>query len=187
MAKNITEKNLAALAKIIGRPLDHGWKTKLQLRLNQTKPSILSTWIKRGMPSNFDNILIEAGIDPRIWENIEASSTVIEVTATENINMADVAKLNETTRPYNEGDTPAMPIQALYMKQADVMIEMQRTINRLYEENIDLHKKIHDLHEKIHRLASEIGEIKTNMFHAARSGDINRLWIGPLPDPKTPN
>lgn len=106
MSINTTEKNLAKLAKRIGIPLEHGWKTKLQRRLNQKKPEILSTWIRRGIPKNFVNILSEAGIDPRIWEKIEESSTAIEVTATENINMADVPKLNETTRPYNESVIP---------------------------------------------------------------------------------
>lgn len=58
------------------------------------KQDILSTWIKRGVPKNFDYILDEAGIDPKIWENIKESGEDVEVTALENIGASDTAKLN---------------------------------------------------------------------------------------------
>ena len=84
MTVNITEKNLSKLAKNLGIPLTHGWKTILQRKLLQKKPSILSTWIKRGLPNNFDNILIEADIDPKIWDNILKSND-IEITASKEL------------------------------------------------------------------------------------------------------
>ena len=184
MAKNITEKNLAVLAKIIGIPLDHGWKTKLQLRLKQKKPSILSTWIKRGLPSNFDNILVEAGIDPKVWENIEESGAVVEATATENIGASDVAgikkSISEQSTPYKGEEQTGMPLRDVVRMQAETILELQRTINRLHEETAGLHKSIENL-------GTEIGEIKTTMWKAALSGDISGLGILTVKGPRTPN
>lgn len=70
MAKNINELKLEMLAKQLGIPIKQGWKVSLQKLLHQKKPSILSTWIKRGVPNNFDNILTSVGISPKTWEKI---------------------------------------------------------------------------------------------------------------------
>ncbi|MEN6375569.1 MAG: hypothetical protein ABFD75_12445 [Smithella sp.] len=70
MIENINEKCLRTLAKKIGINDSHGWKSALQKRLMQKKPSIISTWIKRGMPKEFENILAMASIDIKIWHEI---------------------------------------------------------------------------------------------------------------------
>lgn len=70
MCKIINEKRLRALAIKIGINDGHGWKSALQKKLLQKKPSIISTWIGRGVPKEFENILAMASIDVKIWREI---------------------------------------------------------------------------------------------------------------------
>lgn len=88
MIEKINEKRLRELAIKIGINDGHGWKSALQNKLLQKKPSIISTWIKRGVPKEFENILIKASIDVKIWREI-----------IENINITDQTDQNEMLIP----------------------------------------------------------------------------------------
>lgn len=79
MADNIHEKNFVALAKKLGIPVKHGWKTALQKRLKQINLSIITNWIARGVPDDFHHILENAGIDPAIWREIVADNKIVNL------------------------------------------------------------------------------------------------------------
>ncbi len=100
----------------------------------------------------------------------------------------------EPPASYKRDDPTSMPMRDVVAMHGDLIREMQRTLNHLIEKNAYLDKAIHDLDQSIHDLdqsiikhGTEIGRIRDKMDAAAQSGDINRLWIGPLPDTKIPN
>jgi len=70
MAETIHEKNLAMFAKKIGITVKSGWKTALAKKLKQKRINNISSWVKRGVPTDFHHILENAGIDPEIWWEI---------------------------------------------------------------------------------------------------------------------
>jgi len=88
MVEIINEKRLRSLAKKIGITDGHGWKSALQQKLSQKRPSVISTWIKRGVPKEFENILAKASVDVEIWREI-----------IENVSVSDEAGQNKKPIP----------------------------------------------------------------------------------------
>jgi len=70
MIENITEKRLKNLAIKINIPARRGWKNALAGRFNHKKQNVISTWIKRGVPEDFQALLADAHIDPALWDEI---------------------------------------------------------------------------------------------------------------------
>ena len=68
--KKTTLFQMRSLAEALGIPITHGWKTRLAGKLHQKKLSVLSTWIKRGVPREFENILEDANVNVDIWKRI---------------------------------------------------------------------------------------------------------------------
>ncbi len=99
MTKIINEKRLKALAEKIGIKIQHGWKSALQKQLLQKKLSIISTWIDRGVPKEFEEILIRASIDAKIWREIvenvcnsdKANQEKVLLTSSNNVSEEDTS------------------------------------------------------------------------------------------------
>jgi hypothetical protein len=68
--RNINQICLENLSIKIGIPIRHGWKSALSERLHQKKQSVISLWIRRGVPKDFEAIIKSAGIHPIIWREI---------------------------------------------------------------------------------------------------------------------
>jgi hypothetical protein len=108
MIDNINENLFKELARQLNIPVKHGWKTALKKRLLQKKPSIISTWIRRGAPKKFEDILLAAKIDINIWRKI-----------TENINISDTGPtIADISAPYPQNVKISDP---LIQKTVDIL------------------------------------------------------------------
>jgi len=104
MAETIHEKNLAMFAKKIGITVKSGWKTALAKKLKQKRINNISSWVKRGVPTDFHHILENAGIDPAIWREIVADNKLAPSAVVPRVEpqaakpVSDNPGMDETTR-----------------------------------------------------------------------------------------
>jgi hypothetical protein len=117
---------LEKLAEGIGIPVVHGWKKELSERLNQKRQTIISTWITRGVPEEFDRILRTAGIDPAIWSNI-----LVNVLTSPAINSA-----HEETKTAVPQDSDIIKLQADYIEALKEINILRERIRQLEESKV---------------------------------------------------
>jgi len=125
MIDNIKEKPLKELASQLNIPVVHGWKTALNKRLLQKKPSIISTWISRGTPKKFEDILVAANIDIDIWRKI-----------IENINISDTIKHDKTkTYPVPNESLNNLPTSEQQPQYPDPESPLQMAVKILHSDS----------------------------------------------------
>ena len=155
-------------ARKLGIPIRHGWKAALKIRLGLKRQSIISTWLKRGVPKDFGNILKEAGIDPSIW------GIVVRTLDEAPHQVPKIKEERSSLPPISPPDNPASVNIAL-----EAMNNLLRELSkRLDEQKTRLEEQAQtllSLHDHVNKMTERLEEVNGRLIKAAVSGDIGSL------------
>ena len=120
----------------------------MQNKLSQTRPSIISTWIKRGVPKEFENILAKASIDVEIWREIIENVNVSDLTEqtkkpipeTKEYEKAPERPANHPTNSHQSAyniNAPAQPTFDDYMEHTSDILQSPSIFSTALKSNIE--------------------------------------------------
>ena len=174
-----SEKRKEALKKLAEKlgidSATRGWRTKLQIKLNLSKLSIISTWIARGFPKEIENYFKEIGVNVKVWNEIidniitDGSEPYQEEKSIRNIreksyptaidtSMRNQA-VNDILEIFDSGDPvliPAIQANLIAFRRA---LERERQFNEIREENKQIRTENDKLNERVKNLEDEVKQL----------------------------